>query len=744
MSLLSGSRGRAMLLQALVLSLVISPFSSLADEGMWLPGSIDAAMAGKLKTRGLQLTPEEIYSTSKVSLKDAIVQLSIGCTASFVSPEGLIVTNHHCAFEGVAKNSSVDADYITSGFLAKTRGEELPLKGYNASVTQEYRDVTDEVMSAVKPEMTPQERDRALNAKRGEIQKAALGDRGKEGYRTQIVEANGGSHFYLYVYFTVRDVRLVYAPPKNIGFYGGDPDNFEWPRHTGDFAFLRAYAGKDGKPADFSKDNVPFQPKKFLPLSATGVKEGDYTMIMGYPGSTFRKRESYSVEFRGKSQLPEQIAGLKKQIAFLTGQGEKDPAMKIKNADTIFSLANSLKAFQGAVIGIRRANLVERKRAEEAAFVKWLDGNPQAKAKYGNVLPQIGELYGDLGSFNTKQNVLNEISQSSDLLQVLGIIYNVAENAEKPANERNPQFAPQLLERIKAQLAQVWPQRNALEETEKLTEALESAASLQFPYIESLFAGKTGADRRKAEAEFARQAVGNSKYASLEELTKLMSASAADLRANDDPALKLVIPMNRDQADFNRRLQRFNSEVAKLRPSYVRGMLDFRKDAYYPDANFTLRFTYGEVKSYKPRDAVYYHWQTSLTGVLDKDTGEEPFDAPAKLKQLAAAKDFGTYLDAKLGDVPVNFLSTNDITGGNSGSPVMNGRGEIIGLAFDGNFEGLGGDYVFEPALNRTLCVDIRYVLFLTEKLAGASHIINELTINRGKAVKAKGAAAGE
>jgi DNA-binding MarR family transcriptional regulator len=732
---------KALTVTLLIVALAFAPFASLADEGMWLPDSLSKLPLAQLKKRGFELKPEDVYSTTQPSLKDAIVQISAGGTGSFVSGEGLILTNHHVAFAAITRASTTEKDYINNGILAKSRAEEIPAQGYTVSILQEFKDVTAEVLSAAKPEMSPEERDRALAAKRGEIQKNALNGRDKDGIRTQVVEATSGLQYYLYTYLTLRDVRIVYAPPKSIGYFGGDPDNFEWPRHCGDFTYLRAYVGADGKPAAFSKDNVPYKPKRFLAVNASGIKEGDFTFVLGHPGATYRYRESYSLDFRQNIQLPDQIASLKKQIDALTKLGEKNPALKIRLSDQIFSMSNSLKAFEGAVLGLKKLNLVERRRAEEEALKKWLDANPAAKAKYGNVLPQIEALYADLRSFASKQSAFTELFDAGELVGALYFAYLRATDKEKPANERNPQLSDGALPQILNQISGNWNEREPESEAKTLANALETLADLpanqKFAFVETLFGNQTGDARRQAEREFADKAIANSKFKSLDEVKKLFSASAAEIRAIDDPLVKLVAAAADENAPYAKRVAKFNSEVVRLRPNYVAAMLEMKKGVYYPDANFTLRFTYGEVKSYKPRDAVYYHWQTSLTGVIDKDTGEDPFNVPAGLKDLARKKDFGNYFDAQLKDVPVNFLSTTDITGGNSGSPIMNGRGEVIGLVFDGNYEGLGGDYAFDGNLNRTINVDIRYVLFVTEKLGGAAYLFDEMQIKRGKAMTA-------
>jgi hypothetical protein len=736
---------RTLTLTFLIFSLAFSPFASLADEGMWLPDTIDKLPLAQLKKRGFELKPEEVYSTTKPSLKDAIVQISIGGTGSFISADGLILTNHHVAFSAVTRASTVESDYINKGFLAKSRAEEIQAQGYTVSITQEYKDITAEVLSAVKPEMSPEEKTRAISMKQQEMQKAAAEGHGTDGIRIQVVEATGGYQYFLYTYLTLRDVRLVYAPPKSIGYFGGDPDNFEWPRHCGDFAILRAYVGPDGKPAANNKANIPFKPRKFLPINANGIKEGEFAMIMGYPGSTFRYRESYSVEYRQNIQLPDQIAVLRRQIELLTRLGDKNPALKSRVADQIFSLSNSLKSFEGTVTGLKRMNLVERKRAEEAAFTKWLEANPAMKTKYGDVLPKIAEAYRDLNSFSQKQSVLGSLLNSGDLIGVLQFAYARSLDREKPQNERSPQFGDATVGLLTARLSQSWNERESESEIGLLAAALERASQLpedqKLPFIEKLFEGKTSKERKKAEVEFAMSVIEKTKFGSFQDIAKLFNASAAEIRAIEDPAVQLVVQSHDEAAPFTNRMNQFNNTIAQLRPEYIRGVLEMKqqskKGAYYPDANFTLRFSYGDIRGYKPRDAVTYDYQTSLDGVIEKDTGEEPFDVPAKLKELSAKKDYGSYIDARLNDVPVAFLTTNDITGGNSGSPVMNGKGEIIGLAFDGNYEGLGGDYAYNLDTNRALAVDIRYVLFLMEKFAGANYLFNEMQIKKAKAVTA-------
>jgi hypothetical protein len=728
----------------LVICLLISPLSSFADEGMWLPDLINKLPLAEMKKRGFELKPEDIYSLTKPSLKDAVVQISIGGTGSFVSPDGLILTNHHVAFGAVTRASTSEKDYINKGFLAKSRDEEIRAQGYSIKITQDYKDVSAEVFSAVKPEMSPEERANAITVKRQEMEKA--NSREKDGIVAQVIEASGGYQYFLYTYLELKDIRLVYAPPKSIGYYGGDDDNFEWPRHCGDFAFLRAYAGPDGNPAEFNKANVPFKPKKFLPINAAGIKEGDFAMAMGYPGATYRLRESYSVEYRQNIQLPDQIVALRQQIEAFTKLGEKDPQLKIKLAERIFSLSNALKSFEGTVAGLKRMDVVARKRAEESEMKKWLDANPPAKAKYGETMPQLESLYRDLTAISLKQNALEGLLNSGDLIEALQFAYERALDREAPEKDRALQFSDKALPMMSEQIGSDWEEREPAAEAKLLAASLARMADLpagqQIQAVEKFFEGKSGKERRDAEAEFAGKAIEKSKFKSFDEVKKLFTASAAELRAIDDPALKLVIAVVDENAPLSKKQTQILSSITTVRPQYVAVMQEFRRATnrglpYYPDANFTLRFTYGDVRGYKPRNAVTYDYQTSLAGVIAKDTGVEPFNAPEKLKELFNKKDFNSYVDPRLNDVPVNFLATTDITGGNSGSPMMNGRGEIIGLVFDGNYEGLGGDYAYDISSNRTIAVDIRYVLFLTDKFADASYLFNEMQIKRAKAMTA-------
>lgn len=715
-------------------TLLAVPASLRADEGMWLLEDIKSLPLDKMRKKGLHLTHEEIYRADGLSLKDAILHVRVGTgigTGSFISPQGLIITNHHVAFDGIASVSTPQANYLETGYVAKTNKDEIPLKNYSVAITREARDVTSEVLSVVKPEMSAEQRQQAIERQRQTVAEQA---RQSTGLETEVAEMVTGLKYYLYTFDVIRDIRLVYAPPKSIGFFGGDDDNFLWPRHTGDFTFLRAYVAPDGKTAAYAENNVPYQPKKYLPISLDGYKEGDFTMILGFPGRTYRLRESFSVDFQQNIYLPLFIDMLRSRIALLDELGRQNPELALRVASIKFSLSNALKNFEGSLQGLQRSNLIERKRREEAEFTRHIESRAELKAKYGEVLTKIAELYRDINSFYVRQTLLSSLYNSSNTLSILSYATARALERDKPEAERSPIYGNERAERIKGALPAILKERNAEIERKTvefyITRLLTLPEGQKIPIVEERFGKLQGSAREKAISDFARQLV---EVPTAESLTKLIDMSSEQMRALNDPALDFIFKTASVLDEGRKREVAFNTAITKQRALYIEGMTAFKKGLFYPDANSTLRFTYGEVKGYRPRDGVEYTYITTLKGVVEKDTGKEPFDVPAKLKELQTQGDLGPYMDTSIGDVPVAFLSTNDITGGNSGSPILNGRGELIGLAFDGNYEGLGSDYVYNADQSRTINVDIRYVLFLADRMAGASHLFKELDL-RGKA----------
>ncbi len=727
------SRAAAFLLSFLLFVSLV-PVSVLGDEGMFLPDKIAELPLKKLQQRGLKIPITDIYNPNGPSIKDAIVIVD-GGTGEFLSANGLLLTNHHVAFDALVSASNQSKDYASNGYLAKNRSEELPAKDYTVKITQELKDVTADVLSGVTDTMSQAERNAAIAGKSRALEAAST--KPDAGITASVLPLNEGLSYYLFSYLELRDVRIVYSPPKNIGFFGGDPDNFEWPRHCGDFTFMRVYAGADGKPADYSASNVPYKPKKFLSISMAGVKEDDFVMVMGYPGSTRRYRESYSVAYNQDVFLPFLIDVLNKQIEVLQGVGKHDRELQIKLQSKIFDIANTVKDFEGSVVALRRFGVVDQKRRDEVAFTRWLNENPDRQKKYADVLPSLQKAYDELQKTQPRDTLVQQIGGLSDFFVVAGLISSAAAEKEKPQAEKNPNLA-MAVQRARAALAEIFADRIPGFEREMLAFLLRKAAELppeqRIEAIEKRFGNLKGDARVSAEEEFARAVTESKNLNTPESVSKLFDMTTAQLHQLNEPVIDFAADISALNVQVSARTRAFNATVGRLRPLLVRGMSEMRGGIPYPDANRTLRFTYGEVRGYIPHDAAIYQAFTNLSGVIEKDIGREPFDAPEKLKQLYRAHDFGPYATPDGQNVPVDFLSTTDIIGGNSGSPIMNGRGEQVGIIFDGNYEGLGNDFFYNDAKGRAISVDIRYVLFVADKFGGAGYILKELDIKNAPA----------
>jgi hypothetical protein len=727
---------------AAVLCVTVVPFRALGDEGMFLPDTLSRLSLEKLKKRGLKLPLTEIYNSNGVSLKDAVVIVD-GGTGEFVSPDGLLLTNHHVAFDALVSASDPTKDYASNGYKANSRAEELPAKDYTVTITQDLKDVTGDVLAGA-ASMPAAERSNSIAQKSRQME--LMGSNEAEGISVRVLPMNEGLSYYKFTYLVLRDVRIVYAPPKNIGFFGGDPDNFEWPRHDGDFTFMRVYVGPNGKPANYATSNVPFKPMKFLAISMSGVREGDFMMVLGYPGSTRRYRESYSVAYNQDTAIPFLIDILTTQIEALKDAGKNDPVLRIKLESTIFGLSNDLKNYEGSVIAMRRANIVEKKRADEAAFTPWLEAEPARKAKYGEVLPALDKAYQILTATAQRDLLIPQLFAASDVLAIASFAQRAAADKEKPEAERNPALGAAGIQRVRAQIAGVLAERHPTTERAILSYLLMKADELpagqKIDFIEKRFGNLKGEARRRAEEDFAREVVDSKRYSTAESLSGLLDLSTAQLHDLHEPLVEFAFELTPEVQRIQAKQQTFNAAVGRWRPLLVEGMSEMKGTNPYPDANRTLRFTYGEVKGYVPHDAAIYQPFTHLSGVIEKDTGREPFDAPEKLKQLYRAHDFGQYATADGLNVPVDFLSDTDIVGGNSGSPIMNGQGEQVGIIFDGNYEGLGNDFFYNEEKGRAIAVDIRYVLFVADKFGGARYLLKELDLHG--APKPRSAAVGK
>jgi hypothetical protein len=500
---------------------------------------------------------------------------------------------------------------------------------------------------------------------------------------------------------------------------------------------MRVYVGADGKPAEYAASNVPYKPKRFLSLSMEGVKENDFVMVMGYPGSTRRYRESYSVAYNQDVFMPFLVDMFHEQIDALQEAGKTNRDLQIKLQSRIFDIANTLKDFEGSVTAMRREGIVDEKRKQEADFTRWVNQNPDRQKKYGEVLPSLQKAYEELAKQQPRDTIIGQIAGGSDLFSIASVIAAIAADKEKPQGQRNPNMSMLAL-RARAALAEAFGDRVPGYDRQVMAFLLRKAAELppdqKIEPIEKRFGNLKGDERVRAEQEFAAAMFESKKLTTPESFEALFNMTSAQLRELHEPLIDFAGEIGPLTSDVQDRTRSFNGAVGRWRPLLVRGMSEMRGSKPYPDANRTLRFTYGEVKGYVPKDAAVYQPFTHLSGVIEKDTGREPFDAPEKLKQLFRAHDFGPYATADGKDVPVDFLSTTDIIGGNSGSPILNGRGEQVGIVFDGNYEGLGNDFFYNDAKGRTISVDIRYVLFIADKFGGAGYLLKELDIKNAPA----------
>jgi len=708
----------------LLLALVIN--LSLADEGMYPISEIHKL---NLKAKGLKIDPKELYNPDGVSLIDAIVMVG-GCTGSFVSPDALILTNHHCAFGAAQAASTKENDYITNGFLARTRAEEVPATGYTVRITESYRDVSRDVLGAVTVGMELAERTKAIDRKMKEL--AAEAEKQQPGKRAEVSEMFAGRTYVLFIYTYLRDVRMVYVPPRGIGEFGGEVDNWVWPRHTGDFSFMRVYVAPDGSPADYSPNNVPYKPKKILKVQPAGVDEGDFVFLLGYPGRTNRHRTSHFMQYEEQFRMP-YIANLYDwQISVMKEIGDKDREVAIKHAARIKSLANVMKRFRGQLKGLDRLDLVEKKRMEEQDLQRFIESDPKRKAVYGTVLNEIGKVYEEMTSRAESEIILDYLASSSTMLAMAYRVYEASIERQKPDLERESAYMDRNFARTKEamqrSLADFHGQTDRVFLQEMLLQAGGLSMSQRVPAVDALLS--TGNVERDV-ASFIDKSYPATKLNNERYVLELLSKSKEELDAINDPFLKLARALYPTYQQLKETRQRREGALSKLSALLVDVKEQYLKTAFIPDANRTLRLTFGYIRGYTPADATYYNPITTLKGVLEKTTGEEPFDTPSKVVDLAKARDYGRYKNPKLNDVPVAILYNTDTTGGNSGSPVINARGELVGVNFDRAWEATINDFAWSESYSRSIAVDIRYVLWVTEKFAEAHHLLKEMGVTK-------------
>ncbi len=712
----------------LVVALFLAIFSKAAqtpDEGMWLPMFVERLNYVDMQKMGLHLTAEELYSINNSSLKDAIVSLGGFCTAEVVSPEGLLFTNHHCGYDAIQKHSTIEHDYLTDGFWAMNKAEELPNEGLFVSFLVRMDDMTSEVLSVVSTDMDEQARSKAISAKVDELKKEAA-ENGK--YTVELKSFFNGNEYYRFVYQVFNDVRLVGAPPSSIGKFGGDTDNWMWPRHTGDFSIFRIYTAPDGSPAEYSKDNVPMTAKKYLPVSIKGYNKNDFAMIWGYPGQTDRYRNSWAVDATLNSINPGIVKVLGAVLENQKAGMDQDDAVRIQYASNYAGLANFWKNKLGETRDLKRLDVVGKKQELEARLQKWIEADASRKEKYGDVLTTFADVYAQYKEKNLYPQIwYTQLcfygSQAFSFpTQVQTGIETVLKTGAKGEDLKKQ------LEKYRLMADDHFKDyNNAVEQnvyTTLLTLFRDNIPAAQHPdiykTINTKFKGNIDA--------FVSDMFRNSAFCTKENYLAFLEKPSLKKLAKDPAVLTLNSFMSNFMAlqGMNQQLSDRNKKAQRLFSAALREM-DANK-SFYPDANSTMRMTYGKVLDYYPADGVHYNYYTTIDGLMAKeDPNNEEFIVPAKLKELYLKKDYGMY--AENGKLYTCFLTDNDITGGNSGSPVLNGDGHLIGIAFDGNWEAMSGNILYEPELQRTINVDVRYVLFVIEKYAGASNLIKELTI---------------
>ena len=687
----------------------------VADEGMWIPmllGKNQAAM----QRAGMRITAQDIYDINHACLKDAIILFNQGCTGEYVSDQGLFLTNHHCGYSYITSHSTVEHDYLTHGFWAMTRDQELPCPGLTATRLVRMEDVTNRVLDGISDKTSEEERERIVKQNITIITTEAVAG---THYKAIIKPFYYGNQYFMYVNEVFTDVRLVGAPPSNIGKFGGDTDNWMWPRHTGDFSMFRVYADKDGKPANYSKDNVPYRPLKHLDISLKGVDEGDFTFVFGYPGTTQRYVTHDQMELQALQENPIRIALRDIRLNHYKHAMELSPAQRLKYASKVASIANGWKKWQGETLGINRLDGVNQKKSQEAEFQAWADKRPE----YKNVLRDMTRAYDRLRPIEIEWVYFNEGVMASDLMVRAHQLFRLA-------NTQDAEEARAMCDKMIASNEKFFSdfdQHTVVDRAIFVETMLYTYNQGQASYIDQL-RGKTPVEQYLGQVYDKSILTNAGKLLGM--LKKYAPKQASSLL--NDPAVKLfatayayTYTTDKEQTyDVNKR------EINRLMRTYVRGMMMQYPDSnFFPDANLTLRVAYGHVQGFRPKDAVYYTPYSTLAGIMDKENPDiYDYVVEPKLKQLYKTKDYGRYANLR-GEMPVAFIATNHTTGGNSGSPVLNADGQLIGINFDRCWEGTMSDLLFDPDYCRNISLDIRYCLFIIDKFAGAKHLVDEMTI---------------
>jgi Peptidase S46 len=697
-----------------------------ADEGMWLPLLLQQLNEKQMKSLGMKISAKDIYSINSGSLKDAIVSFGGFCTGEIISSKGLVLTNHHCGFDAVQNHSSLEHNYIRDGFWAKNNSEELRNPGLFVTFIIRIEDVSKQVLNGVSAAMSESERQSTIDKNITEVRNSAK----KESYQENFVRGFfEGNQYYLFVTETYKDIRLVGAPPSAIGNFGKDTDNWMWPRHTGDFSMFRIYAGKDNKPADYSADNIPYVPKRSLSISLDGTAEGDFTMVFGFPGRTTEYLHSSAVEQIMMVNDPAKIAIREKALNVIDGFMRKDEQIKIQYAAKYAGIQNSYKKWQGEVQGLTSTNAIGKKKLYEAEFQKRVDANPQLKNQYGNLLSDLASAYDELRPYGFARDYYNEIVSKVELFAIIGQLNSLVTAYDKDGDKGYQQRLP----RVTGALDGLFEEYNASVD-KKLFETLmemymkdqeDKCISMK---LKEMLRHEGG----NSMANLAIIIYGADKFSNRSYIMDLLKKPATELiqtLKTADVAALYNDMLKTYQDEVQGKLNEIQSRINKLQRTYMQAQMEVMKERkFYPDANSTLRVTYGNVKGYNARDAVKYDYYTYLDGVMEKyKPGDYEFDVPEKMRALYKTKDYGQY--GSNGKMPVCFIASNHTTGGNSGSPALDAWGNLVGLNFDRVWEGTMSDINYDPSICRNIMVDIRYVLFIVDKFAGAGHLVQEMKL---------------
>jgi hypothetical protein len=708
---------------------IANAFIAKADEGMWLPQLLGKLNESRMKSLGMKISAEDIYSINKGSLKDAIVSFGGFCTGEIISSKGLVLTNHHCGFDAIQNHSSLEHNYIRDGFWSKTNADEIPNKGLFATFIVRIDDVSAAALVGITSNMSEAERMAAIDKNLQQINKDAKKEVFQKSFTRGFFE---GNQYYLFVTETYNDVRLVGAPPSAIGNFGKDTDNWVWPRHTGDFSMFRIYASKDNKPADYSVDNVPFTPKKALNISIDGIAENDFTMVFGFPGRTTEYLYSAAVEQIRTVNDPAKIAIRDKALNIIDGFMRKDEGIKIQYAAKYAGIQNAYKKWQGEVLGLSRTDGVGRKKTQELEFQKRVDANPSLKEKYGNLLQTLEAGYTDIKSLGLARDYYQEITSKIEIFTIAAQLNTLVSAYEKNGQKGFDETKP----KVKAMLEDFMKEFNPTVD-KKLFEGLmemyvkNQPEKVVSPMAKTMYDGEITSAGDKIYAE--------NTLTDLVKLNALIDGKPEDVvafvKGSNTIALQKDL-VSTYQTAVQKDLTAVQNRITLAQRTYMQAQMDvFKEKILFPDANSTLRVTFGKVQGYKPKDGAYYDFKTDLDGVMEKyKPGDYEFDVPEKLRMLHKNKDYGQYGVA--GKMPVCFIATNHTTGGNSGSPALDAYGNLIGLNFDRVWEGTMSDINYDASICRNIMVDIRYVLFIVDKFAGATRLVEEMKLVHPKKKK--------